>query len=85
MTSMGRTAGGRTEEENMETGIECMFKIQMTIMVPNKSTTDNEVVKRRNGKENSRLVVFNAPRNCCRSPFLKLIIVFQNIPAVSRQ
>ena len=35
VTSMGRTAGGRTEEENMETGIECMFKIQMTIMVPN--------------------------------------------------
>lgn len=35
MTFMGRTAGGRTEEENMETGIECMFKIQMTIMVPN--------------------------------------------------
>ena len=35
MTSMGRTAGGRTEEENMETEIECMFKIQMTIMVPN--------------------------------------------------
>ena len=34
-TSMGRTAGGRTEEENMETEIECMFKIQMTIMVPN--------------------------------------------------
>ena len=35
VTSMGRTAGGRTEEENMETEIECMFKTQMTIMVPN--------------------------------------------------
>ena len=34
-TSMGRTAGGRTEKENMGTGIECMFKIQMNIMVPN--------------------------------------------------
>ena len=35
VTSMGRTAGGRTETENMGTEIECMFKTQMTIMVPN--------------------------------------------------
>ena len=33
VTSMGRTAGGRMEKENMGTGIKYMFKTPMTIMV----------------------------------------------------